>query len=118
MILLAFGVWMLDVADARRSVQYFLVFGANPLFAYVLAGLLTKTMIRIEWMEERRKDDCLQMDLSPRFSADRRRCVRFAAVCPLFSDGMLVGLSGVVPEEDFCKNLKGIHVGRPRENLV
>lgn len=55
MILLAFSVWMLDVAEARRSVQYFLVFGANPLFAYVLAGLLTKTMIRIEWMEGEEK---------------------------------------------------------------
>lgn len=49
MILLAFSVWALDVANGRRYVQFFLVFGANPLFAYVLAGLLTKTMINIKW---------------------------------------------------------------------
>ncbi|MCB9308110.1 MAG: DUF1624 domain-containing protein [Lewinellaceae bacterium] len=51
MILLAFSVWALDVADGRRYVRFFLVFGANPLFAYVLAGLLTKTMLRIQWQE-------------------------------------------------------------------
>lgn len=51
MILLAFSIWALDVADGRRYVRFFLVFGANPLFAYVLAGLLTKTMLRIQWTE-------------------------------------------------------------------
>lgn len=51
MILLAFSVWALDIADGRRYVRFFLVFGANPLFAYVLAGVLTKTMLRIQWPE-------------------------------------------------------------------
>ena len=51
MILLAFSVWALDIADGRRYITFFLVFGANPLFAYVLAGLLTKTMLKVQWME-------------------------------------------------------------------
>ncbi|MBK7937961.1 MAG: DUF1624 domain-containing protein [Lewinellaceae bacterium] len=55
MILLACSVWALDIANGKRYVQFFLVFGANPLFAYVLAGLLTKTMLRIQWMEGEQK---------------------------------------------------------------
>ncbi len=51
MILLAFSVWALDIANGRRYATFFLVFGANPLFAYVLAGLLTKTLIKIKWYE-------------------------------------------------------------------
>ncbi len=51
MILLAFSVWALDILDGKRYVQFFLVFGANPLFAYVLAGLLTKTLIIIKWSD-------------------------------------------------------------------
>ncbi len=49
MILLAFSVWALDIRDGQRYAQFFLVFGANPLFAYVLAGLLTKTLGNIQW---------------------------------------------------------------------
>ncbi len=55
MLLLAFSVWALDIADGGRYARFFLVFGANPLFAYVLAGLLTKTMLRIEWTEGEEK---------------------------------------------------------------
>ncbi|TNE56626.1 MAG: DUF1624 domain-containing protein [Bacteroidetes bacterium] len=51
MILLAFSVWALDLADGKRYVRFFLAFGANPLFAYVLAGLLTKTMLYVKWQE-------------------------------------------------------------------
>ena len=49
MILLAFSVWALDIANGRRFADFFLVFGANPLFAYVLAGLITKTLGNIKW---------------------------------------------------------------------
>lgn len=49
MVLLAFSVWALDIANGRRYVQFFLVFGANPLFAYVLAGILTKTLMKVSW---------------------------------------------------------------------
>jgi len=51
MILLAFSVWALDIANGKRYVRFFLVFGANPLFAFVLAGVLTKMMTRIKWLE-------------------------------------------------------------------
>lgn len=51
MLLLAFSVWALDVAGGQRYAKFFLVFGANPLFAYVLAGLLTKTLLNIKWFE-------------------------------------------------------------------
>lgn len=52
MILLAFSVWALDIADGKKYVRFFLVFGANPLFAYVLAGLFTKTMLLVKWKEQ------------------------------------------------------------------
>ncbi|MBK8969631.1 MAG: heparan-alpha-glucosaminide N-acetyltransferase domain-containing protein [Saprospiraceae bacterium] len=51
MIFLAFSVWALDIVNGKRFAGFFLVFGANPLFAFVLAGLLTKTIVRIKWME-------------------------------------------------------------------
>ncbi len=50
MILLAFSVWALDIANGRKYIRFFLVFGANPLFAYLLAGILTKIMIYVKWM--------------------------------------------------------------------
>lgn len=55
MILLAFSVWALDLANGRKYIQFFLVFGANPLFAYMLAGVLAKTLINIRWMEGEEK---------------------------------------------------------------
>ncbi len=51
MILLAFSVWAMDIAGWVKYARFFLVFGANPLFAYVLAGLLTKVMLQVEWQE-------------------------------------------------------------------
>lgn len=49
MLLLAASVWVIDVLGWRRGVRFFLVFGANPLFAYVLSGLLVKTLLNIRW---------------------------------------------------------------------
>ncbi len=51
MILLAFSVWLLDLKKWTFGVSFFLVFGANSLVAYVLSGLLVKTMLQIKWME-------------------------------------------------------------------
>jgi len=44
MIFLAFCIWALDIRGWRAPAKPFLVFGSNPLFAYVLAGLLMKTL--------------------------------------------------------------------------
>jgi predicted acyltransferase len=51
MIFLSFSIWALDIVDGKRFTGFFLAFGANPLFAYVLAGLFTKTMLNIKWLE-------------------------------------------------------------------
>jgi predicted acyltransferase len=55
MLLLAFSVWVIDVRNQPRSdgqtnplVRFFLVFGANPLVAFVLSGVLVKTLISIK----------------------------------------------------------------------
>jgi len=43
MILLAFSVWVIDVKQWTGSLTFFLVFGANSLFAYVLSSFIGKT---------------------------------------------------------------------------
>ncbi|MCS7036784.1 MAG: DUF5009 domain-containing protein [Saprospiraceae bacterium] len=55
MVLLALSVWVVDVLRWQRGLRFFLVFGANPLFAYLLSGLLVKTMLSIRWMEGEEK---------------------------------------------------------------
>lgn len=49
MLLLAASMWVIDVLCWQRGARFFLVFGANPLFAYVLSGLLVKTLLNIRW---------------------------------------------------------------------
>lgn len=49
MLVLAFSVWALDIQGWRRGTRFFLVFGSNPLFAYVLSGLIVKTLLNIKW---------------------------------------------------------------------
>jgi predicted acyltransferase len=44
MIFLSFCIWALDIRGWQAPARPFLVFGANPLFAFVLSGLLVKTM--------------------------------------------------------------------------
>lgn len=51
MLLLAVSVAVLDVLQWRHGAHFFLVFGANPLFAYVLAGILAKTALFLRWGE-------------------------------------------------------------------
>ncbi|MCS6928931.1 MAG: DUF5009 domain-containing protein [Saprospiraceae bacterium] len=51
MIILALCVWVIEVLRWQRGLRFFLVFGANPLFAYLLSGLLVKTLLNIRWTE-------------------------------------------------------------------
>ncbi len=48
-LLLAASVGVIDVLRWQRGVRFFVVFGANPLFAYLLAGVLAKTLLAIRW---------------------------------------------------------------------
>jgi predicted acyltransferase len=52
MLVLAFSVWAIDIKGWRRGTQFFLVFGANPLFAYILSGLIVKSLLNIKWTVE------------------------------------------------------------------
>ncbi len=49
--LLFLGVvyWTVDVLGYRRWIKPFVVYGTNALFAYVLSGLIAKTMFSIKW---------------------------------------------------------------------
>lgn len=49
MMLLAVSVWVIDLMNWKGGVQFFIIFGSNPLVAYVLSGLLAKTLINIKW---------------------------------------------------------------------
>jgi predicted acyltransferase len=51
MIFLSFAYWLLDVRGSRAGAGIFLPFGANPLFAYVLSGLLVKTLMAIKYVD-------------------------------------------------------------------
>ncbi len=48
-ILLAASVWLFDVRNVRRGTGFFMVFGANALFAYVLSEALIMLMHAIRW---------------------------------------------------------------------
>jgi predicted acyltransferase len=47
MILLALSVWLIDVRGWRNGVGFFLAFGANPLFAYILSEALVISLYNI-----------------------------------------------------------------------
>lgn len=54
MLVLALSVWLLDIRLQSASKEgavwkFFFVFGSNPLFAYILSGLLVKTLLNIKW---------------------------------------------------------------------
>lgn len=48
-IVLAFSVAMIDILHWKTGVKFFEIFGANPLFAFVLSGFIVKTMLQIRW---------------------------------------------------------------------
>lgn len=52
MIALAVCIWALDFKGWTRLAKPFLVFGANPLFAFVLSGVLLKTINLIKYTDE------------------------------------------------------------------
>lgn len=49
--LLFLGViyWLVDVLNYRSWTKPFVIYGMNPLFAYILSGILVKTAINIQW---------------------------------------------------------------------
>lgn len=47
MILLAASIWLVDVWGWRRGIGFFLVFGANPLFAFVLSEAVEQIFFNI-----------------------------------------------------------------------
>ena len=49
MLLLGVIYWLADVLGIQRWAKPFVVYGVNPLFAYVLSGLLAKTLMSIKW---------------------------------------------------------------------
>ena len=51
MIFLAACIWALDIRAWQRPAQPFLIFGANPLFAFVLSGVLVKTLNLIKYTD-------------------------------------------------------------------
>jgi predicted acyltransferase len=51
MLVLALCVWVLDIRGWQRAAKPFLVFGANPLFAFVLSGLLVKTLALFKYQD-------------------------------------------------------------------
>jgi len=52
MILLAACIWFLDVRGWRNGAGFFLTFGANALFAYVLSEALVMLWADIRWVTE------------------------------------------------------------------
>ncbi len=52
MVLLAASIWLIDVQKWRNGVGFFLAFGANPLFAYLLSEVLLITFQYIKWGDD------------------------------------------------------------------
>ena len=50
-VLLAASVWLFDVRNWRSGTGFFLVFGANALFAYVLSEALIAVLSAIRWVD-------------------------------------------------------------------
>jgi predicted acyltransferase len=48
MVILAFFIWFMDVKGRDKYFKPFVEFGSNPLFLFVLAGVIAKTLGRIK----------------------------------------------------------------------
>ncbi len=46
-MILATLIYVIELLQVRRWTYFFVVFGRNPLFIFILAGLLVKTLSRI-----------------------------------------------------------------------
>jgi predicted acyltransferase len=55
MILLAASVWLLEVKEWTIGTSFFKIIGANSLFAFMLSGLLVKSMLNITWQDVSKK---------------------------------------------------------------
>lgn len=53
MIMLAASVWLIDVQRWRSGIGFFLAFGANPLFAYLLSEVLIISFQNIRWGDDK-----------------------------------------------------------------
>ncbi len=51
MLLLALSIGLIDIMRLQGLAYPFIVLGANPLFAYVLSGVLVKTLLHFRWAE-------------------------------------------------------------------
>lgn len=49
MVMLAASIWLIDVKNWRNGTGFFLAFGANPLFAYLLSEVLIISFQNIRW---------------------------------------------------------------------
>lgn len=49
MLFLGVIYWLVDVLDYRSWTKPFVIYGMNPLFAYILSGLLVDTAVHIRW---------------------------------------------------------------------
>lgn len=52
MLLLAASIWLIEVRGWRNGTGFFLAFGANALFAYILSEVLILTFYSIRWGED------------------------------------------------------------------
>lgn len=50
MIILAFSVWLFDIAQVKTGTKFFTIFGSNALFAYIFSEVLVITWSSIEWV--------------------------------------------------------------------
>lgn len=69
MILLSACIWVFDLKNWQKPAKPFLVFGANPLFAFVLSGLLVKTMNLYKYVDGEGKTQAGQYWLYKTFFA-------------------------------------------------
>ncbi len=49
LIILAILLHIIDVLDYKKWTKIFVAFGTNPLFIFVLSGIWTKTILKIQW---------------------------------------------------------------------
>lgn len=51
-LLLTLFYWLIDILKWRNWAQFFIVYGVNPLFGYVLSGIWVKTLLNIQFTDQ------------------------------------------------------------------